>query len=105
MPFAAGFEQKDGTKDEGNEPPETKCPHIRFAEGADGGVNGEAAREQADGSEDGEIEDLPRSGTGKAFADVIDVGDDEDGEDGGLCGDEASHADVALVGEGPLGFD
>jgi len=103
LPFATSFEEEDSAEEEGDEPPETENVEICFADSSNGGVNGEAAGEQTNRGEDGEMEDFARRGAGKALADVKDVGNDEDSEDGGLCGDETSHADMALIGERPLG--
>ena len=105
VPFAGSLEEEDGAEQEGDGPPETERVEIRFADGSDGGMNSKAAGEQTNGGEDGEIEDFARRGAGKALANVKEVGDDEDGEDGGLCGDETSHANMTLVGERPLGVE
>jgi len=105
LPFATSFEEKDSAEKQGDEPPETEEAEICFADGSNGGVNRETAGEQTNRGEDGEMEDFARRRAGKALADVKEVGDDENGEDGGLCGDETSHADMALIGERPLGVE
>ena len=66
-------------------------------------MDGEAAGEQADGGEYGKVEHLARSGAGEALAEVVEVGDDEDGEDSGFGDDEAGHADDSARGQGPGG--
>jgi len=105
LPFATSFEEEDSAEKESDEPPEAEKVEICFADGSNGGVNRETAREQTNRGEDREMEDFARRRAGKALADVKDVGDDEDGEDGGLCGDETRHADMALIGERPLGVE
>ena len=52
--------------------------------------DGDAARKQADSVEARDVENLRRGPVGAA-ADVIDVGDNEDGEDGRLADDEREH--------------
>ena len=68
-------------------------------------MNGDAAREQADGAEDRQLQHLCRRGTAEALADVEDVGDDEDDEDRRLGHDEAGHADRAAIGQRPRRLD
>ena len=77
---------------------------LLFAQRADGEVNGDAAREQADGAEDRQFENLRGGWAAEAFADVEDVGDNEDDEDRRLGDDEADHADDAAVGQRPRRF-
>src|SRR5215469_8641183 len=68
-------------------------------------MNGGAAREQANGSKDGEFEHLAGRRAREAFADVVDVSDHKNRENGGFGSDEGKHADMALIWKGPLRFD
>src|SRR5271168_4960483 len=77
---------------------------VFFTQITDGEVDEDAAGEQADGAEDGELEYLRGGWTAEALAYVVDVGDDKDDEDRGLGDDEAGHADVAAIRQLPRGF-
>src|SRR5262245_22219048 len=104
VPLPGGPEEKRATESNRREPPPTETSNVRTPESLDGEVNGEAAREQADGEEDGNFKSLPGHGSGQALADVVNVGDDEDHEYRRLACNEGEHADVTSGRRLPLQF-
>src|SRR3984885_8537344 len=105
IPLFGGGGQKDGSQQNGDREMERGGAVVLFAQRTDGEVNEDAAREQTDGAEDGELENLRGGGTAEALADVVDVGDDKDDEDRGLGDDQAGHANVAAIRQLPRSFD
>src|SRR5215510_11340573 len=65
--------------------------------------DGDAAGEQADGGEDGQVEHVLGVGPVQALADVEEVGDHEDPEEGDLGEDQAQDADATAPGAGQGG--
>ena len=98
IPLLRGGDEKDGSEENGACQVDDAGAEILFPQRADREMNGDAAREQADGAEYGQLQYLRRSRATEAFADVEDVGDDEDDEDCGFGHDEADHSHSASVG-------
>ena len=65
-------------------------------------MNCEAARQQADCCEDGELKNLSRRRSAETLAKVVDVGDYEDQKDGSFREDETQHADNAARWQLPV---
>src|ERR1700730_10249325 len=62
-------------------------------------MNRQAARQQADGAKDRKIEHLLWRGARYTLAQVKDVGDHENSEDGRLSGDQTKHSHSAARGK------
>ena len=103
-PLIGGEGEEDGAEQCGEGDPEGGALCLCLAQGAGSAVDGPAAGEQADGGDDGKREDFARGRAAEALAEVEDVGDDEDDEEGALGEDEARDADGAARGTLAVGF-
>src|SRR5262249_22116545 len=83
--------QKRGPEKKRQKPPPRKCPGLCFAQGTHGEMNRYAARKQANGEKDRHAEYLLWRRSAEALADIKEVGDNKDAENGRLSGNEAVH--------------
>src|ERR1700686_3170876 len=67
-------------------------------------MNRQAAREQADRAKDRKFEHVLRRGPRHTFANVKNVGDDENRKDGGLSGNQGKHSDAPARGKYEVRF-
>jgi hypothetical protein len=91
-PLASSTRKKDCAKNGGQKPPCPERPHSSAAQTLHGQVNGQTAREQTDCEENGDTQDILRLRPGNALSDVEDVGNNKDGENRSLGGDQAVHS-------------
>src|SRR5262249_31388357 len=64
-------------------------------------VDREAAGQQTDREEDGCLEHVARRRSCEALPDIIEIGNDENREDGGLGEDEGGHTDCSTIRKTP----
>src|SRR6266851_6529229 len=81
VPLDCSARKEDGSERERQEPPTGKSGDVALRERLDSCMNGQAARQQADGQDDRCAQDVRGCRSGNAFADVEQVRNNEDGED------------------------
>src|SRR6266849_2935935 len=99
-PFQPGAGQEHRSERDSREPPAREGTDLSAPERRHRPMDRPAAREQADGEEDGRVQHR-RSRPARALPHVEEVGDDEDDEDRRLRGDQREHADPSSRGKGP----
>src|SRR6185437_5036019 len=103
LPLESGSDQEDHAENKSERPEGSEELDLVALKRALREPDGEAAGEQADGTDDGNLEDVSRLGSVETFPDIEDVGNDEDGEDGRLADDEAEHGDAPARRQVPFG--
>src|ERR1700735_2907115 len=101
IPLLRGGDEKDRSKQNGTCQMDRAVAEVLLPQCADREVNCDAAREQADGAEDWQFQNLCWRRAAETLADVEDVGQDEDKEDRGFGHDKASHSHRTPVGQRP----
>src|SRR6185503_5741848 len=92
LPLPARSKKEISSQGNRHEPPDAEALGCTSSQGTQSQGNGGAARQETDAVQNRPFEDLPRSGAAEILARVIQIGHDEDGEDGALRHDQASHA-------------
>src|SRR5262245_14885148 len=100
MPLPRGGGEEEAAQEHSDEEPETRAPHLPAMEGLLAEGHGDAAGEEADGGEDGQVEHVLGVGAVQALAEVEEVGDYKQAEEEDLGGDETQDADAAAPGMG-----
>src|SRR5258705_6842394 len=95
-------EQEVSSQSNRYQPPEVEFFPVPVPQGAQGERDGGAARQKTDAVQNRQIENLPRSWATEILSQIIQVGHDEDGEDGSFRDDQAGHAHDAFGGA-PVG--
>src|SRR5262249_56989362 len=103
MPLPRGGAEEEATQEHGDDEPEPRASHVTAMERLLAEGHGDAAREETDGGEDGHVEHVLRVGAAQALADVEEIGDHENAEEGDLREDQAQDADAAAPGVGHSG--
>src|SRR5215469_1939428 len=104
MPLAGRAHQKNRAQRQCDKPENPERADVPPLECSHREMDGQAAREQANRGDDGNLQHLPRHRPAQAFSDVIDVGHDEYREDGRFPRDQAKHPDTPSRRQYPRPF-
>src|SRR5215813_10828948 len=101
MPFATCAVKEEGAQNDGKKPQAEECASPIAFKGPSREVDCETAGQQTDRVEDGYFEHLARSRSCQALPHVIEIGNDENREDGRLRDDEGGHTNCSTIRKTP----
>jgi len=96
--------EEDRAQDDCEKPPEAESALAPVSQPPDGKVNRQAARQQTNRIENGDVQNIFGLRAGDALPDVENVGDHEDREDRAFGRDQAIHSHGAAIGKTPPGL-
>src|SRR5258708_17751831 len=101
VPFLASAIEKECAQGNGEQPQQQKRRAPAAFKSSSREVNRQTTGKQTDRIEDGSLEHVPWSRSGKTLSHVKEICHDENREDGGLGDDETRHADPSAMGKLP----
>src|SRR5439155_7635012 len=101
FPFLGRTEENAEPESQRRQPPGTERLQASPPQRPYRQRDGDAAREQRDGSADGGLEHVVRRGAAEALPDVEEISGDEDREEGALGDDQAEHRHAAAARDRP----